>query len=467
MAPPSLSQRGQVRFDTEIDLRTITDRFYDEKLNPDGVISLATAENSLLSEELSEYMNTHCHITSNHLKYRSAIMNGFGESTIQALPLYINDYAKPVSPVTSEHTVIGPGLGSIIAQFMWTVCDEGDGVLLTAPFYDDYRRDIIYPARAKVILAHVPPEVDSLSLDCIPYLRSAIHTSQQNGTRVRVLLLCNPHNPVARAYPAETVLAYATLAEEFNLHLLVDEVFANQIFPSSYVPSPPPLVSILSLPVSQPGNPQGVDPSRIHVLAGPTKAFGASGIKAGALVSQHNPTIVKMLNVALRATPISSAADALFTHVLLGNLGDGGHELQGRAQQLGTFTRWYLDENVKRMSKAFDFVGNWCDFHKLNFVPASAGVFFLVDFDRIMPTVGSTGEPLSAQARLGAAVASMLREGVFIKPTTTFADPVLTRFRITFTLPEKQMRIALRRLEKAFGLVEWPGPANLNTAVQG
>ena len=61
----------------------------------------------------------------------SSITNGFVESTIEALPLYINDYAKPLSPVTAEQIVIGPGLGSMIAQFMWTVCDEGDGVLLT------------------------------------------------------------------------------------------------------------------------------------------------------------------------------------------------------------------------------------------------------------------------------------------------------------------------------------------------
>jgi len=239
----------------------------------------------------------------------------------------------------------------------------------------------------------------------------------------------------------------------------VDEVFANQIFPSTYVPSPPPLVSILSLPVSQPGNPQGVDPSRIHVLAGPTKTFGASGVKVGALVSQHNPTIVKMLDVALRATPISSAADALFTHVLMGGWDEDLDGSQNEVHQLGTFARWFLDENVKRMSKAFDLVGSWCDFHGLSFVPASAGVFFLVDFDHIMPTVGPAGEPLSAQGRLGAAVASMLREGVFVKPTTTFADPVVTRFRITFTAPEKQMRIALQRLERAFGLPAWPGPA--------
>ena len=60
----------------------------------------------------------------------SSITNGFVKSTLQALPAYINDYAKPVVPVTAEHIVIGPGLGSLIAQFMWAVCDEGDGVLL-------------------------------------------------------------------------------------------------------------------------------------------------------------------------------------------------------------------------------------------------------------------------------------------------------------------------------------------------
>lgn len=139
----------------------------------------------------------------------------------------------------------------------------------------------------------------------------------------------------------------------------MDEVFANQVFPSAYVPDPPPFVSILSHPVSQPGNTYGVNPARIHVLAGPTKAFGASGIKVGALVSQYNPTIVKMLTVALYATPVSSAADALFTHVLTDGLNEGVDD----PASLGSFARWYLDENVKRLSRAFNLVGDWCTFH--------------------------------------------------------------------------------------------------------
>lgn len=48
------------------------------------------------------------------------------------LPRFLNSSLKPRISVTAEHTVTGPGLGALIAQFMWSVCDEGDGVLMTA-----------------------------------------------------------------------------------------------------------------------------------------------------------------------------------------------------------------------------------------------------------------------------------------------------------------------------------------------
>ena len=89
-----------------------------------------------------------------------------------------------------------------------------DALHLTLLRPDEYRRDIIYPARAKVVLAHIPADADPLSFECIPYLRAVLESSQSSGTRIRVLILCNPHNPLARAYPVETVLAYARLAEE-------------------------------------------------------------------------------------------------------------------------------------------------------------------------------------------------------------------------------------------------------------
>ena len=145
------------------------------------------------------------------------------------------------------------------------------------------------------------------------------------------------------------------------------------------MPDPPPFTSILALPVSRPGNALGVDPARVHVLAGPTKTFGASGIKVGALVSQHHSTLRRMLAAALNATPVSAAADALMTQVLLGarvDNEDGEQRNNTDATHVGTFARWFLNENVHRLSSAFELVASWCEFHQLRYVPILSSLDF-------------------------------------------------------------------------------------------
>jgi 1-aminocyclopropane-1-carboxylate synthase len=130
------------------------------------------------------------------------------------------------------------------------------------------------------------------------------------------------------------------------VHLLVDEVYALQVFSSRYVPDPTPFVSITSLDVQTLA---GCNPSRIHVLAGPTKDFGASGLKVGTLISQHNPDLLLLVERAIQALPMSSASDALFTQML--------NDV--------SFRDWFLEENRHRLGKAFEVVGDWCTFHKL------------------------------------------------------------------------------------------------------
>ncbi|KII84100.1 hypothetical protein PLICRDRAFT_179782 [Plicaturopsis crispa FD-325 SS-3] len=344
--PSTLSQRAQSRLLHELAPARydIPGKRYDRELHPEGVINMATAENSLMTTELLQYMHNHVKfLTPDHLKCRVAITNGVVNSTANMLPVYINEYAHPIIPVTEEHCVPGPGISALFAQVVWALCDDGDGVLIATPYYADYVRDIVYPARAKLVAAPIPQEIDPLAPECITYLEDAIERSSAAGTPIRVLVLCNPHNPLARAYPLDTVKAYAKI---YNLHLLVDEVYANQVFSSSLVPDPTPFVSALSLDMR---TECGCDPSRIHVLAGPTKDFGASGFKIGAFVSQHNPKLVKIVQGALGGIPISSAADALLTPVLRDD----------------AFRVWFLQENRKRLGQAFENVAAWCLFHDI------------------------------------------------------------------------------------------------------
>ncbi|CAE6474532.1 unnamed protein product, partial [Rhizoctonia solani] len=334
---------------------------YDKSLSPDGIIKLATAENSLLNTELLKYFNSHFKLTPSHLKYRSSLVSGYENSTEDILPSYYTTYFKPRIPIKSEHCVHADGIGSLLAQIFWALCGVGDGVLMATPYYDSYPRDIVYPAQARVIPAYVPADIDPLSKETIPYLRKELENS---ANRIRVIILCNPHNPLANAYPEEMLVEYAKLAEEFNAHLLVDEVYGLQVFSSRYVPNPTPFKSILSIEL-----PSSMDLSRIHVVLGPTKDFGSSGLKLGSLISQNNPDLLTSVQRAVQAIPMSSATDALFTAVL------GDVE----------FREWFLEENRNRLRVAFERVGDWCTFHKLPFVPASAGVFFMIDLEPVLP----------------------------------------------------------------------------------
>ncbi|KAL5637342.1 hypothetical protein ACGC1H_001099 [Rhizoctonia solani] len=431
---PVLSGRGANFVE---DLRKPSDfgynaSLYDKLSNPEGIIKLATAENSLLNTELLEYFNTHFRLTASHLKYRSSLVDGHENSTEDILPPYYTTYFKPRVPIRPEHCVHADGIGSLLAQIFWTFCEAGDGVLMSTTAIDSYPRDIVYPAQAKVVPAYVPADVDSLSKESIPYLRKELENS---ANKIRVIMLCNPHNPLANAYPEEMMIEYAKLAQEFNVHLLVDEVYGLQVFSSRYVPNPTPFKSILSIEL-----PFSIDLSRIHVVLGPTKDFGSSGLKLGSLISQNNPDLLTSVRRAVQAVPTSSATDALFTAVL------GDVE----------FREWFLEENRNRLRVAFEKVGDWCTFHKLPFVPASAGVFFIVDLEPVLPHAGTPYE------RAVKGFEQMRDMGVYLVPTSISEDPVGTRYRMTFTLPPETMSLALRRIEKAFGLERWPGLADVD-----
>lgn len=155
-------------------------------------------------------------------------------------------------------------------------------------------RDIQHPALAILVRAEIPPQVNSLSTDVFPYLESKILESERLGIKIKALLLPNPHNPLPQVAPKQVIMGYALLAQKvclsadgrgdidisflskYNIHLIVDEVYGLSTFQSAYPPSlNAKFESVLTYDLPA----MGVDPSRVHVLAGPTKDFGASGLK--------------------------------------------------------------------------------------------------------------------------------------------------------------------------------------------
>ena len=72
----------------------------------------------------------------------------------------------------------------------------------------------MHPGLASLVLAKIPAEVDSLSLEVFSYLRKELPESAERGVKIQVLLLCNPHNPLPQVVPREVVQEYALFAEK-------------------------------------------------------------------------------------------------------------------------------------------------------------------------------------------------------------------------------------------------------------
>ncbi|KAF7369429.1 PLP-dependent transferase [Mycena venus] len=402
--------------------------FYDPELYPDGTINLSIAENSLLSERLIEHFSrpiTTLHIP--HLRYRATLIKTTLPTVEDLLPQYINDHFNPRVQITRENSVTGPGIGALLAQLVWALAGEGDGILMSVPFYDDYVRDISHPSMATLVRADIPAKVNSLSEDVLPYLESKLLASERLGIKIKAMLIPNPHNPLPQVVPKEVIKGYALLAQKYNIHLIVDEVYGLSTFQSAYPPAlNAKFESVLTFDLPS----MGVDPSRVHVLAGPTKDFGASGLKLGLLISPKNPDLLKLIRPLLFATPISSVSDLLFARVL----------------QDRPFVERFLADNRVALTEAYEFVAEWLMFHGLEFTRANAGVFVVVDFAPFLARISPADAYPMAKLDLG--VAALVREGVFMKPTNLMADPIPTRFRLIFTQPRNTMALALRRIEK-------------------
>ncbi|WP_019875368.1 MalY/PatB family protein [Sporichthya polymorpha] len=116
-----------------------------------------------------------------------------------------------------------------IELWIETFTAPGDGVVVTTPVYYPFLHAISGLGR-RVVAVPVLAGAAGWELD-LDGLESAFRAGH------RLLLLCNPHNPVGRAYPEATLRAVAELAERYDVRVVSDEIHAPLVFsPAVHVP---------------------------------------------------------------------------------------------------------------------------------------------------------------------------------------------------------------------------------------
>lgn len=116
-----------------------------------------------------------------------------------------------------------------IELWIETFTAPGDGVVVTTPVYYPFLHAIEELGR-RVVAVPVLQTGSHWELD-LDGLASAFAAGH------RLLLLCNPHNPVGRAYPVATLRAVAELAERYDVRVVSDEIHAPLTYPpAAHVP---------------------------------------------------------------------------------------------------------------------------------------------------------------------------------------------------------------------------------------
>ncbi|KAF2278028.1 PLP-dependent transferase [Westerdykella ornata] len=269
------------------------------KYNPSTAIDLSNGQNEVLRRELLDFFASTVEDKLSSEHFSRPPSDGGDSACREALASFFNTYFHPIHPVRSEHIVVTAGASDALESLIYAICDDGDSVIVPGPYWHGF--DPLFKTRTNVntIVAR-PPTYHNYDNYLMPSLLAAYNCAEDRE-RIKAVVICNPHNPLARCYPRKEIVECMEFCQERGLHLISDEVFAL----ASLQDAPddaPAFASALSL--TEPLAPEGavkIDPSRVHVVWSASKLFGSSGLRVGCFISQQNPQLCTAMGMLTAA----------------------------------------------------------------------------------------------------------------------------------------------------------------------
>ena len=130
--------------------------------------------------------------------------------------------------VDPNHVVIGNGLISVLEAIGIAILDASDHVLVTTPVFPGLITALTSRTNANFItLETTVDEQFQLSPSDV---QAKLEFELEQGRHVKAVLLCSPGNPIGQVFTAAEVQQFVKIAEDFNVALIVDEIYASSCF---------------------------------------------------------------------------------------------------------------------------------------------------------------------------------------------------------------------------------------------
>lgn len=223
---------------------------------------------------------------------------------------------------------------------------SGDGILIQTPVYHQFAQ-IIKNADRKIV--HNPLTiVEGKYIMNFDNLRLKLKTEN-----VKLILLCNPHNPVGRVWKTEELRQLVALANEFNVTIISDEIHSDIIYTGHQ------FTSIIT-----------IDPeNHIALLGSPAKTFGMQSIANGYLYIPKE-SVRKQVNHFIEGMYLNHG-NAFTTFATIAAYRSGDAWLEELLAYLEETIHWiqnFFKEELPQV-KTFPVEGTyqvWLDFNSLN-----------------------------------------------------------------------------------------------------
>nr|A0A1U9YHZ6.1 RecName: Full=Aminotransferase verI; AltName: Full=Verticillin biosynthesis cluster protein I [Clonostachys rogersoniana]AQZ42161.1 putative aminotransferase [Gliocladium sp.] len=372
-------------------------------------IDLATAENWLIRPEILSALkrNLQADFQSSHLSYAPGL--GGTPELLSAISTFFNHFFSPTIPVAPEHIVTGAGCSSVLDTLINDICDDGDGLLVAAPYWGSFEVSSVLRNGVTLIPVQIKFHESHSAQGIVDAYRKAM---ENTSCKVRGLLFCNPHNPWGHILSVEVIDALLLFCEQADIHFVSDEIYALSTFGRMELPS---------------GNLEHGEKflspatSFVSVLSRDLIKLG------GCLITQANKEL-RMSQAILNNAKLCNAASAMVAPIL------------GSTSQLSTL----VNLNVQRMRKAARTAIQFAQFHGLTFCEPVAGVYIWLRLSEDCHTRDDEEEIVQRCTKHGALVGS----------GSDYSESQPGWFRLTFAIPDNEFLEGLNRIETAMGYKE-------------
>jgi len=397
----------------------------DPVINPTGYIALCVAENKLvidlMAERLAGGAGTTMAAFSDSMVYCYNSFLGLPVAREAVAYFLAKKFLFPeetrLSPeealrhVDSQHVVLGSGCGSLLSHLFFCLGEEGDGVLIPAPYYAAFENDMKLVAGCQP----VPVGMAEPSRGPTPEdLETAFLQAQRQGISVKFLLLTNPNNPLGVIYRPDVVMDSIKWARKRGLAIIADEIYAL----STHKALGHSFQSVIKLL----NNNLGDD---VHMIWGLSKDFGASGFRVGVLYTQNSVLLESLANLNM-FSGVSHPMQMITAEILTDDV----------------FVDTFLEESRERLVKSYNICIKKLEEMVIPYIPAEAGLFVYVDFSAFLPS-----KSVEDEEKLTNLMVDYAR--VLLTPGVSQRDPKPGMYRICYAwVSPEVLEIAMERLSR-------------------